>query len=255
MLNRRHLITLAVAAALAAAVPAGAQDTAGRDLLQKVVDAAPRKPFVAKAKLTSPSRGWDRDLGLYFKNLDGTDASYMEVTAPFDVKDTRFLMLDRKEGRDEQFIYVPAMKRAIQVSNETRKQPFLGSDFYVIDMVTPNLDDYTHAVVGQDKVGDRSCTLVESVPTSPAGEVYSKTIACVDPKDLLIVRTQFFDVKGKPLKVWTIEQYDKVDGVWTPRKQRMVNSQDNTESILELAEIKYDAPVENETFSRAHLTR
>jgi len=255
MLNRRPLITLAVAAALAAAVPARAQDTAGRDLLQKVVDAAPRKPFVARAKLTSPSRGWDRDLGLYFKNLDGTDASYIEVTAPFDVKDTRFLMLDRKDGRDEQFIYVPAMKRAIQVSNETRKQPFLGSDFYVVDMVSPNLADYTHALGGQDKVGDRECTLVESVPNAPANELYSKMIACVDPKDLLIVRTQFFDAKGKAYKVWTIEQYDKVDGVWTPRKQRMENVQDNTESILEITEIKYDAPVSDETFTRAHLTR
>lgn len=255
MLNRRHLITLAVAAALAAAVPAGAQDSAGRELLQKVVDAAPRKPFVARAKLTSPSRGWDRDLGLYYKNLDGTDASYMEVTAPFDVKDTRFLMLDRKAGRDEQFIYVPAMKRAIQVSNETRKQPFLGSDFYVVDMVSPNLADYSHTLGGQDKVGERECTLVESVPSSPANEIYSKTIACVDPKDLLIVRTQFFDAKGNAYKVWTIEQYDKVDGVWTPRKQRMVNVQDDTESILEITEIKYDAPVSDETFTRAHLTR
>lgn len=255
MSNPHELIAIVFAVVLASVAPAAAQDTAGRDLLQKVVDASPRKAFVAKARLTSPSRGWDRELGLYYKNLDGTDASYMEVTAPFDVKDTRFLMLDRTDGRDEQFIYVPAMKRAIQVSNETRKQPFLGSDFFVTDMVSPNLADYTHTLGAQDKVGDRECTLVESVPNTPANEIYNKTIACVDPKDLLILRTQFFDAKGKPFKVWTVEQYDQIDGVWTPRKQRMTNVQDDTESILEITEIKYDAPVSNETFTRAHLTR
>src|SRR5690606_15896460 len=128
------------------------------------------------------------------------------VTSPMDLKDTRFLLLDRAEGRDEQFMYVPQVKRAMQVSDETRKQPFLGSDFYVSDMVRPELDRYTYRFVGEETVGGRKTRLVEAVPVKPEGELYGKTVSAIDPADLLVMRVQFFDPKGTLLKVWTLEK-------------------------------------------------
>lgn len=235
--------------------PARADDPPPRELLQKVIDTIPRTPFQAKAKLSSPSRGWVRELELSYKNLDNADATYLEVTAPMDVKDTRFLLYDRVTGADEQWIYVPAMKRSIQVSSQTRKQPFLGSDFYVSDMVRPDIEAFTYAYVGEADIGGRHCKLVESTPKNPADEVYSKTIIAIDPKDLVITRTEFFDPKGKLLKVFTIEKLEKIDGMWTPLLQTMKNVQDNTESKLEITEVKYNAPVSDEMFRKAYLTR
>jgi outer membrane lipoprotein-sorting protein len=241
--------------ALAVAWMAWAADDPGHDLLKRVADAAPKVPFVAKAKLSSPNRGWVRELDLSYKHLNDANASYMEVTAPLDVKDTRFLFFDRTGANDQQFIYLPALKRSIQVSNETRKQPFLGSDFSVSDLTAPDLDAFTHTVVGEENIDGRHCTLVQSVPKTPANELYSKTIVAIDPAELLVMRTQFFDQKGKLLKVWTNEKVEKIDGVWTPRQQRMTNVQDNTQSLLEITEIKYNATVPDETFSKANLIR
>ena len=116
---------------LAASVGRAADTVDARDLMRRVLDAVPKTAFTAKAKLTS-DRGWVRELDAQPQAPRTTlDASYMEVTAPIDLKDTRFLLLDRAVGRDEQFIYIPSMKRTMQVADETRKQPFLGSDFYV----------------------------------------------------------------------------------------------------------------------------
>src|SRR5438477_563502 len=87
-----------------------ADDGDAHGLVQRVRDSLPTAPFVAKAKMTS-DRGWTRELELSHKHLNNdVDASYMEVTAPMDLKDTRFLVYDHKVGRDEQWIYVPQAK-------------------------------------------------------------------------------------------------------------------------------------------------
>ncbi|HVN88018.1 MAG TPA: outer membrane lipoprotein-sorting protein [Candidatus Binatia bacterium] len=240
---------------LALGAVARADDPAPRDLLQKVVDTIPRNPFTAKAKLSSPTRGWVREMELSYKHVDNNDATYLEVTAPMDVKDTRFLLVDHPTGPDEQWIYVPAMKRAIQVSETTRKQPFLGSDFYVSDMVRPDIDAFNYRYLGGEDVGGRHCKLIESTPKNPEKELYSKTVMAIDPTDLVITRTQFFDAKGQLLKVFTIDKLEKIDGQFTPLQQVMKNVQDNTESRLELTEVKFNATIPDEMFRKAYLIR
>ena len=254
--KRRRFQQAAMLAAAASALAIGSQAEEGnaRDLVKRVLDAVPKVPFTAKVTLTS-DRGWVRQLALSRQHLDGVDASYMEVTAPLDLKDTRFLLFDRPEGLDEQFIYVPAVKRIMQVSGETRKQPFLGSDFYVSDMVRPELDAFTYGFVGEEDVGGRHCNLVEGVPKHPEQELYAKTVSAIDPADLLVLRVQFFDQKGKLLKVWTLEKVEKIDGIWTPLAQQMAHVQDKHWSRLELTEIQYGAKLPAEIFNRTYLKR
>ena len=237
------------------AVGAPAQNSAARDLVQKVRDAAPKVPLLAKMILTS-DRGWERDLELSHKHLsDGTDASYMEVTAPMDLKDTRFLVFDHLVGRDEQFIYVPAAKRAIQVGAQTRKQEFLGSEFAVGDLVQPDVDAFTYKFVGEEDIGGRHCKLVEAVPKSPGDELYGKAVFAIDPTALVVVRSQFFDDKNQLLKVWTVEKLEQRDGRWTPLQQEMENVQQHHWSRISLTDVKYNAQLPDEIFNRSYLTR
>jgi outer membrane lipoprotein-sorting protein len=225
-----------------------------RDLVKQVFDAIPQAPFAAKATLTS-DRGWVRELDFSHKHLGDIDAAYLEVTAPMDLKDTRFLLLDHVVGRDEQFMYVPAMKRTVQVSGETRKQPFLGSDFFIYDMVRPEFDAYTYSFVGEEEVGGRHCQLVQSVPKVPANELYGKTVTAIDPSDAVVLRTQFFDKQDKLLKVWTIEKLEKIEGNWTPLVQQMANVQDHHQSRLEVVEIHYNTQLPDQMFQRSYLSR
>jgi outer membrane lipoprotein-sorting protein len=249
------LTALATIGMMLPAVGAQAQDNAARDLVQKVRDAAPKVPFRARMVLTS-DRGWERDLELSHKRLsDGTEASYMEVTAPMDLKDTRFLVFDHPSGRDEQFIYVPAARRAIQVGAQTRKQEFLGSEFAVGDLVQPDVGAFTYSFVGEEDVGGHHCKLVEAVPKTPGDELYAKTVFAIDPTALVVMRTQFFDDKGQLLKVWTVEKLEQREGRWTPLQQEMKNVQDHHWSRITLTDVQYNAKLPDETFNRSYLTR
>src|SRR6476646_2942007 len=100
-----RIAVLVVLAMAFAGAPARADDEA-HALVQRVLEAVPKVPLAAHATLTS-DRGWVRELALSRAFVGDADASYLEVTAPMDLKDTRFLLFDRAAGRDEQFMYVP----------------------------------------------------------------------------------------------------------------------------------------------------
>ena len=256
MMSKRTILSIVAAAVVVAALPSSSRaDDSALDLMKRVRDAAPKTPFFAKGKISS-DRGLVRELELSHKQVNNdVDASYMEVTAPMDLKDTRFLFFDHKTGRDEQFIYVPAAKRAIQVGGQTRKQSFLGSEFYVGDFAQPELEGFTYTFVGEEEVGGRKCKLVQAVPKNAEDALYSKSIAAIDPTDLIVMRTQLFDDKGQLQKVWTIEKIEKVDGSWTPLKQKIEDVQEHHWSELEMTEVKYNAQLPEEVFNKSYLTR
>jgi len=230
------------------------EDGDARALVKRVLDGVPDVPFTATMTLTLEG-GAQRQLALSHKRVGDARASYLEVTAPLNVKDVRFLFLERLEGRDEQFVYVPAVNRVTQISEDARNQPFLGSEFYVSDLVTPALDDFAYALVGEARVAGRQCRLVEATPKTSEGQLYGKTVLAVDPGDLVILRVEFFDRKGKPLKVWTAERLERIDGVWTAHEQRMTNLQENVGSRLVIDTIRFHADVPDERFTRAYLSR
>jgi outer membrane lipoprotein-sorting protein len=242
----------AIAILVFAGAAGAADDPAARELVKKAIDAAPKQAFQATGTLTS-NRGWSREMMLYHKDVNGVDSVFINVTSPQDVSGTRFLMKDRVEGADEQFIYIPAVKRAIKVSSETRKQPFLGSDFYVADMVKPDITAYEYAFVGEEEVQGRKTKLVQATPKNPEAEIYSKTVVAVDPQEMVVPRTQFFDRDGKLFKVLTVTKLEKVDGHWTPLEQQMVDVQGSTNSILKVLDVKYNVELDDGMFDRSYL--
>jgi outer membrane lipoprotein-sorting protein len=241
------LLALAPAAAYAAGDGAGA-------LVRKAVEALPKNTFEAKLKLT-PSNQPPRDLTLEHKVVGGARASYLEVTAPDALSGIRFLFLEHPTGQPEQYIKVAAARNAVQVKDQVRKQPFLESDFYVSDLVEPQVDAYEYKFVGEEEVLGRKTKLVESVPKNSAGEIYGKTVVAIDPQDMLILKRSFYDLKGNLLKVWTIDQVEKVDGVWTFRKQTMTTVPAKTSSTLETPDVKYDVELKDSVFTPEHLRR
>lgn len=255
-----HRALSVAVAVLALAGRVGAHDEEARALVKRVIDSAPEVPFVAENKLTTPG-DLEREFTSSVKPLDDeadgdeVDGHYLEVTAPLNVKDIRYLFYERTKGQDEQFMYMPTMKRVVRLTEKSRREPFLGSTFYVTDMVAPALDDFTYEFVGEEEVGGRKCRLVQALPKNPDKELYGKSVSAIDPVDLVVMRTELFDKQGRLYKVHVVDRIEKIDGYWTPLLQRMKDVQDETESRLETTKIEYDVPLSNDIFHIAYLGR
>jgi hypothetical protein len=234
--------------------PVFAQSEEARSLVQNAVDALPKVPLVARLKLTVQGEE-AREIRLSAKFVDGARASYLEVLAPESLAGMRFLFRQPSKGENEQYLKPTFSRSSVLVSGEIRKRPFLGSAFYVSDLVEPEIDDFTYSFVGEEELLGRKCKLVEAVPKKPADEIYGKTVLAVDPKDLLILKRQFFDPEGKLIKVWTIEEVQQIDGTWTLAKQTMTNLRDNLSSRLDTLEIEYNADIKDVVFTPKYLLR
>jgi hypothetical protein len=247
------LTALALPVRLAAAEPTPPSDA--RALVQRVLDAAPDVPSVSQMQLTTPG-GLVREFTVSRKTLaNGIDARYLEVTGPMNLKDTRYLFYDRSERRDDQFMYLPFMRRIVRLSEQTRREPFLGSTFFVDDLIERPIDDYRYGFVGEETVGQRACRLVEAIPLHPEREPYGRLVAAIDPADLVVPRTRLYAHDGTLFKVLTIDTLEQIDGYWTPRRQTMDNVHDGTASRLTTTQIQYRAPIGDDIFREAYLGR
>ncbi len=246
-------LALPIALILTTAIPSRAADDA-RDLVKRALEALPHAPFVAKMKLTT-NNDKERMLRLSHKLVNGSRASYLEVTAPEDLQGVRFLFLEHPDKSPEQYMKVAASRTTVRVANEVRKQPFLGSIFYVADLVEPAIDDFNYTLVGEEDVAGRRTKLIEVTPKDPTKEVYGKVIVAIDPNDLLILRRQLFDHQGKLQKVWSVDRVEKIDGFWTMMDQTMQDVQDKTQSKLQILDIKYNADLKDEMFTPKFLLR
>lgn len=245
---------LLVVALLLIATTAQAADDSAQTLVSRVMDAIPKAPFTATLNLSSPDFE-TREIEMSRKVLAGTHGTYLEVTAPEMLAGIRFLFLEQPDGVHEQYIKVAASRSSVRVSDEMRRRPFLGSAFYVSDLVMPELSHFTYSFAGDEELQGRKCKLVEMTPKAPADSIYSRTVLALDPADLLILRRQFFDEKGKLLKIWTIDKVEKIDGFWTLSGQEMVNIQDGKKSRLDVATIQYNADLPDQMFTPKFLLR
>lgn len=245
----------ALLAVVAIPALAATEDTEARALFQRVLESVPGKPFVGKVVLTT---GGDRkrEATISHKKLaDGSLAVLIEATSPTDVKDTRFLFIDRPDGTDEQYIYVPKMRRVRRLGGNLDNQPFLGSEFTVSEFVDANPDDYTMTFVGDTTIDGRKCRLVEAKKKDPTAWSYGRAVYAIDPADLLVLRIEFFDRTDKPIKLWTLERVEKIEGVWTPRLTRAKDLENDVESTLEVIELSFNVDLPDSRFSRSALER
>lgn len=248
---RVRMALAVVLGALLAAAPARADDA--RELMRKTFDQS-KVTFQGKMLLESPG-GLERRLDVSHRQAGELGETYMEITAPYHLKNTRFLSFDYDNGEDEHFTYVPMVKRSMRVPQWTLEQPFLGSDFYMIDIAVPDMNDFRYDFDGDGEVGGEPCRKVVSVPKIPEGEPYSKVVYCVDEAKSLSLHTEYFDDNGELLKVWEPSKIEEIQGIWTPLDQTMRNVQKGTVSRLQILEIRYNVELDDKLFGKAYLDR
>jgi negative regulator of sigma E activity len=247
--SRRLLLAFAL---MLTARPASAADDAA-ELLRKAVDALPQVPFVATMRLSAPAGV--RELQLSHKLVGGARASVLEVTAPDEVKGIQFLFIEHRDKPPEQYVKIPAVSRRLLATSEAATQPFLGSAFAVADLVTPDVAAFNYRFVGEETVLDRPCKLVESVPRHPGSALYAKAIYTLDPKDLLALKRQFLDHKGRLAKLWEVQRVAKINNLWTVMQQSMTDVQSKTTSSLEVVNLDFNVTLPDSMFDPGSLLK
>lgn len=134
------------------------------------------------------ARGQEKIRQMSMKVLEGEEAdkSLMEFDTPADVKGTKFLSYEHINKDDDQWLYLPALKRVKRIASKNKSGAFMGSEFSYEDLSAFNVNKYTYT--GDAKLGilnDKEVYIGESVPVSKYSG-YTKLISYIDKSLSLI---------------------------------------------------------------------
>ena len=165
--------------------------------------------------------------------LEGGDKSLMEFISPSDVKGTKFLNYEHALKDDEQWLYLPALKRVKRISSKNKSGSFMGSEFSYEDLSAFNIDKYTYkkGEVKIKSIEGLDYYIVLRVPSSKTSG-YTKQISLVNTKTFLTLQVDYYDRKKSLLKTAYFKDYKKISGVYRIGKIHMKNFQNNKDSIL-----------------------
>lgn len=196
----------------------------------------------------------------YFGDEKRTVLFYL---SPKNVKDTGFLTYDYPDENidDDQWLYLPALRKARRISASDRGDYFLGTDFTYEDIKNEGkveLSDYEFKTLGKAMVGDKETLIVESIPVDAqtAKELgYGKVHSWVDTSNWMIIKTRYWDIKQNDLKTLTIDDIRKVDGIWTRHQLTVDNHKTGHRTEFVFSEVDYQSEVDDQLFTRRSLTR
>ena len=186
------------------------------------------------------------------------DKSLFVFDEPRDVEGTAFLVHAHKEAADEQWLYLPALKRVKRISSSNRSGSFMGSEFSYEDMGTQEVEKYMHRYLRDEPcpgAGELTCTVSERIPTDKKSG-YSRQLVWLDTDELRVWKVEYYDRKDAHLKTLTCANYEVyLDNFWQAGEMTMVNHLTEKSTVLSWTDYQFRTDLNERDFTQTGLKR
>ncbi len=194
-----------------------------------------------------------RNKTLEVKN-DG-DKSLSIFDWPRDVKGTALLNFTHKTGNDDQWLYLPALKRVKRISSANKSGSFMGSEFSYEDITSQEVEKYTYKWIRDEEYRDEKCFVFERYPVYK-NSGYTRQVVWLDHKDYKILQIKFYDRKGALLKILNQSDFKQYLGkYWYPGTMYMENHQTGKSTLVTWKNYKFRNGLRSKDFSKSSLKR
>jgi hypothetical protein len=215
---RKILITIGLSSTLLMAQSA-------RDIMQKVIDRDDGDNIITNMQMQLIDKNGHkrvRNMKTYSKDIGVDEYKMIFFISPSDVKNTAFLTYDYQDDDkdDDQWLYLPALKKTKRIPASDKDSAFMGSDFTYNDMTEPNLNDYNFKILKESvvkrKSGNEKVWIIEVLPKNEKvidETGYLKTIAYVRQDNYMVTRAKYYLKKAKRVKYMDVKKVEKIDGI------------------------------------------
>jgi len=186
---------------------------------------------------------------------DDGDKSLTIFDEPADVKGTNFLSFTHKTGPDDQWLYLPALKRVKRISSRNKSGPFMGSEFAYEDLSSQEVDKFTYKYLRDESYEGMDCFVIERDPVDKYSG-YTREIVWIDKQEYRPHRVEFYDRKNALLKTLTYEDYHQyLDKYWRAHNMFMENHQTGKSTRLVWSHYQFQIGQTDRDFDRNSLKR
>ena len=185
------------------------------------------------------------------------DQSLIRFFSPPDVEGTALLSHAKILEPDDQWLYLPGLRRTKRISSANKSGPFVGSEFAFEDLTSSELGKYEYRYLEtvRDERTGLDLDVVECIPLYERSG-YSKLHCYVDTDIHQSRRIEFFDRGGRPLKTLELGDYrQSPEGYWRAHEQTMTNHLTGKSTTLRFEDFDFDVTLNRRDFQPAVLDR
>ena len=188
------------------------------------------------------------------------DKTLFIFDSPRDVKGTATLTFTHKKGPDDQWLYLPALKRVKRITSDNRSGSFVGSEFAYEDLGSQELEKYTDRFFLRDETcpnnNDLLCHVITRKPTEKSSGYSSQVLWLDNTPAHNVWKIDYFDRKGSLLKTLTFNNYKiYLNKYWRPEIYEMINHQTGKYTKLVINNIKFKVGLSEKDFNQKSLSR
>ena len=196
-----------------------------------------------------------RELTMTRRDLQegGEQRYFIYFHRPPDVRDLTFLVWKYPGKDDDRWLYIPALKLVKRIAANDKRSSFAGSDFSYEDVSGREPEEDTHKLAREEKVGDRSAYVVESVPKDTGSVDFSRKLSWIDRATWLPLKEEYYDRRGELSRVFTAEELKEVQGFWTIVKRIVKNVQTGHRTEAIFGDVRYNQKLSPDLFSERSL--
>ena len=183
------------------------------------------------------------------------DKSLVLFETPRDIEGTALLSHAKILDPDDQWLFLPALKRVKRIASSNKSGPFVGSEFAFEDFTAIELNKFDYRFMGTEACGELQCDVIERLPLYDSSG-YTRQVSWVDQTNFQIRKVEFYDRRGDLLKVLELSDYRQYDnGVWRAHRLSMSNRQTNKQTDLIYQEYAFDVGLSKGDFVKGRLSR
>ena len=184
------------------------------------------------------------------------DKSLSIFDNPRDVKGTAFLNFTHKVGDDDQWLFLPALKRVKRISSRSKSGSFMGSEFAYEDISSQEIEKYTYKWIRDEVYEDQECFVTELYPVDKKNSGYTRQVNWIDMKEYRVLKVEYYDRKNSHLKTLTFTGYKKyMEKYWRADEMKMVNHLNGKSTKLVWSDYRFQTGLTDKDFSTNSLKR
>jgi len=237
-----------------------ADDKKAREIMQKVDDRDDGDNQTSNMVMTLIDKNDKeriRKLSTFSKDKGEDTLRLMFFLYPADVKDTSFLTWDYDDSDtdDDQWLYLPALKKTKRIASSDKSDSFMGSDLNYSDMTSRDLEDYDFFLKKEIQVRGKDAWVIESVPRSKdiIDETgYMKSLLIVQKETYFIVRAVNWEKTGGYVKYTDVVNLEQIDGIWVGTQMHVAKKKGKQtvhKTVLKFDNVKFNQGLEEDIFT------
>ena len=183
------------------------------------------------------------------------DKSMTIFDHPADVKGTAFLSHTHATEADDQWLYLPALKRVKRIASANKSGPFVGSEFAYEDISSQEIPKYSYRYLRDEILDGQDAFVIERVPQYRHSG-YTRQVVWLDQDHYRVLKVEYFDRKGAHLKTLFARDYRQyLDRYWRAHTMEMVNHRNGKSTLLSWSDYRFRNGFSERDFERGSLKR